>query len=120
MPSITRWRVGKYTYLNESVLFWDPVTKHPDSHKTRIGKIDRLTGEPVYLQEYLDKLTAAGHSVEGTRVRKPGYCLMASTEASMKLLWQCLTVCVILERSVEHPERYFAGCRINRVPFWFL
>ena len=68
MPSITRQRVGKYTYLYESVSFWDAEKKRPDNNKTRIGKIDFLTGEPVYSQGYLDKLASEGKSVSGMRL----------------------------------------------------
>jgi len=60
--------MGKYTYLNVSESFWDPAKKRPDNDKVRIGKIDLQTGEPVYKQEYLDKLAAAGVSIEGMRV----------------------------------------------------
>jgi len=68
MASITKQRMGKYTYLNVSVSFWDPEKKRPDNEKVRIGKIDLHSGEPVYKQEYLDKLVAAGESIEGMRV----------------------------------------------------
>jgi len=67
MPSITSQRVGKYTYLYESESFWDPVKKRPDNNKVRIGKIDLLTGEPVYDRGYLDKLASRGEPVEGLR-----------------------------------------------------
>ncbi|MCL1908368.1 MAG: transposase [Holophagaceae bacterium] len=68
MASITLQRVGKYTYLYESVSYWDRLKKRPDNHKTRIGKIDLVTGEPVYAQEYLDRLASSGKSVEGLGV----------------------------------------------------
>jgi len=44
------------------------VKKRPDNHKTKIGKIDLLTNEPVYTQEYLDRLSASGASIEGMRL----------------------------------------------------
>ena len=68
MASITPQRIGKYTYLYMSDSFWDPVKKRPDNKKKRIGKIDLETGEPVYVQEYLDKLAAEGQSTEGMRL----------------------------------------------------
>jgi len=71
MASITKQRQGKYTYLSESVSFWDHVNKRPDNTKVRIGKIDLATGEPVYKQEYLDRLAAAGEPTEGMRVWDP-------------------------------------------------
>ena len=67
VSSITKQSVGKYTYLYESESYWDPVKKRPDNNKVRIGKIDLLTGMPVYDQEYLDKLASLGKSVEGMR-----------------------------------------------------
>ena len=72
MASITLQRVGKYTYLYESVSYWDCLKKRPDNHKTRIGKIDLSTGEPVYTQEYLDRLASDGKSVGGLGVRGKG------------------------------------------------
>ena len=68
MASITKQNVGKYTYLYESVSFWDPVKKRPDNDKKRIGKIDIETGEPVYVQEYIDKLASEGQSTEGMKI----------------------------------------------------
>ena len=68
MSSITRQNIGKYTYIYESESYWDTTNKRPDNNKTRIGKIDRRTGEPVYVQEYLDRLAARGESTEGMRL----------------------------------------------------
>ena len=68
MSSITRQHVGKYTYLYESESYWDSENKRPDNNKTRIGKIDLLTGEPVYSQEYLDKLSSGGVSTAGMKL----------------------------------------------------
>jgi hypothetical protein len=47
MSSITKQRLGKYTYLCESESFWDAEKRRPDNKKVRIGKIDNMTGEPV-------------------------------------------------------------------------
>jgi len=68
VSSITRQNIGKYTYIYESESYWDTTNKRPDNNKTRIGKIDRRTGEPVYVQEYLDRLAARGESTEGMRL----------------------------------------------------
>ena len=68
MPSITEQHIGKYTYLNLSESFWDADKKRPDNKKIRIGKIDRLTGEPVYTKDYLDRLIADGKSIDGMRL----------------------------------------------------
>lgn len=68
MSSITKQRVGKYTYLYESESFWDAEKKRPDNKKTLIGKIDILSGESVYIKEYLDKLASMGESVAGMRL----------------------------------------------------
>ena len=65
MSSITKQRVGKHTYLYESVSYWDADKKRPDNNKVGIGKIDNLSGKPVYTQEYLDKLAAQGISIIG-------------------------------------------------------
>jgi len=68
MSSVTQQRIGKYTYLYESESFWDPVKKRPDNNKIRIGKIELLTGEPVYTQAYLDKLRSLGKPIDGMRL----------------------------------------------------
>jgi hypothetical protein len=68
LSSITKQRVGKYTYLYESESFWDAKKKRPDNKKTRIGKIDVLTGKPVYTQEYLDKLASIGQPTANMRL----------------------------------------------------
>jgi hypothetical protein len=65
VSSITKQRIGKYTYLDLSESYWNSEKQRPDNNKTRIGKIDLLTGKPVYKQEYLDKLVAEGKSTEG-------------------------------------------------------
>ena len=67
MASITKQKLGKYTYLYESESFWDKKNKRPDK-KVKIGKIDLLSGEPVYKQDYLDKLAASGKSIAGMRL----------------------------------------------------
>lgn len=68
MASVTKQNIGKYTYLYESESFWDKKNKRPDNNKVKIGKIDLLSGEPVYKQEYLDKLVASGESIAGMRL----------------------------------------------------
>jgi len=68
MSSITRQRQGKYVYLDESESFWDRDKKKPRNRKTRIGKIDLLSGEPVYKKEYIDRLAAEGKDVGGMRL----------------------------------------------------
>jgi hypothetical protein len=68
VSSITKQHVGIYTYLYESESFWDAEKKRPDNKKTRIGKIDILTGKPVYTQEYLDKVASTGQSTANMRL----------------------------------------------------
>ena len=55
MASITKQRIGKYTYLYESTSFRDEQGR-PRNKKVKIGKIDQDTGEPVYTPEYALKL----------------------------------------------------------------
>lgn len=68
MASITKQRVGKYTYLYESTSYRDEKGR-PRNDKVRIGKIEPNTGETIFLPEYLDHTSASGTPVE---VRKPG------------------------------------------------
>jgi len=59
--------MGKYTYLYESESYRDYENKRPNNDKESIGKIDLVTGELVYRQEYLCKLVSAGKSITGMR-----------------------------------------------------
>lgn len=63
MTSITRQRIGKRTYLYESVSFRDANGK-PRNKKTSIGKIEPITGRVIYKQAYLDRMADAGSPVE--------------------------------------------------------
>jgi len=67
-PKITRQRQGKYTYLYESVPFWNKEKKYPDNDKDSIGKVDPLTGEDMYKPGYLAKLKSQGVETRGMRV----------------------------------------------------
>ena len=55
MSSIVRNKVGKYTYIYESKSYRDE-NGNPQTNKTKIGKIDLVTGQPVYLPEYLERV----------------------------------------------------------------
>jgi transposase len=62
MPSITKQRQGKYTYLYESTSYRDEQGR-PRNHKVKIGKLAPGTGKPVYTEEYLDRMRQAGTPV---------------------------------------------------------
>lgn len=62
MTSITRQRIGKRTYLYESISFRNANGK-PRNKKTPIGKMDPITGQVLYKQDYLDRMAAAGSPV---------------------------------------------------------
>jgi transposase len=55
MASITKQRIGKYTYLYESTSFRD-ARGRPRNTKVKIGKIIPGTGETVYTEEYALKI----------------------------------------------------------------
>ncbi len=55
MSSIVRNKVGNNVYLYESVSYRDKDGK-PQTRKTSIGKIDPVTGDPIYKSEYLDRV----------------------------------------------------------------
>lgn len=63
MTCISRQTVGKYTYLYESVSFRDQNGR-PRNKKVSIGKIDPVTGKPVFKKEYLERMAAAGTPIE--------------------------------------------------------
>jgi transposase len=75
MASITTQKVGGQTYLYESISYWDKTKKRPRNTKIAIGKLDPVTREPIYKQEYIDRMVAAGtpvklpHQVSKTKYR---------------------------------------------------
>lgn len=68
LPSITKQRMGRYTYLYESTSFWDSESKYPDNHKKIVGRIDPDTGEECFTQEYLDRLKREGRPTGDMKV----------------------------------------------------
>ena len=66
VPSITKQRIGKYTYLYESVSYRDDLGR-PRNYKTKIGKIDPDTGETIYSSGYLARNPAVNTKSD------PGY-----------------------------------------------
>jgi len=68
MASVTKQRIGKYTYLYESVSYRDELGR-PRNKKDKIGKIDPYTGKTIYTPEYCKRTGCApvqfnGHSSE--------------------------------------------------------
>jgi len=63
MSSIIRLKVGNYIYLYESVSFRNADGK-PRNKRTPIGKIDPVTGKPVYKPEYLERMAENGTPIE--------------------------------------------------------
>ena len=59
MSSISRQRVGKHTYLYESVSYRDEKGQ-PRNHRKPVGKINSITGECVYKPEYIDLMATRG------------------------------------------------------------
>ena len=65
MPSITKQRIGKYTYLYESVSYRDDLGR-PRNYKTKIGKIDPDTGVTIYSADYLTRNPAVNTKPDPT------------------------------------------------------
>jgi transposase len=63
MASITKQRVGKYTYLYESISFRDEWGR-PRNKKTKIGKIEPASGERIYTQEYMKRTPGLAQTPE--------------------------------------------------------
>ena len=62
MSSIVKSKIGNNTYMYESVSFRNKEGL-PRNKRTIIGKIDPITGEPVYKPEYLERMAAEGTPV---------------------------------------------------------
>ena len=54
LASITKQRIGKYTYLYESTSYRNEQGK-PRNKKAKIGKIDPITNEIIFTKEYLSR-----------------------------------------------------------------
>ena len=62
MSSIVRQKVGNKLYLYESTSFRNAEGK-PRNNRVLIGKVDPVTGNPVYKPEYLQRMAANGSPV---------------------------------------------------------
>ena len=67
MSSIVKQKVGKHVYLYESVSFRDQQGR-PRNHKTPVGKINHVTGEPAYKPEYIDLMAKKGTPLDVPKV----------------------------------------------------
>jgi transposase len=62
MSSIVRQKVGKHVYLYESISYRDAKGK-PRNKRYPVGKIDPVTGNPIYKPEYLERMAGTGRPV---------------------------------------------------------
>ena len=70
MASIVRQKVGGKVYLYESISYRNKDGK-PRNTRRPIGKIDPVTGQPVYKPEYLDRMAADGRPIIAMPVTFP-------------------------------------------------
>jgi hypothetical protein len=59
VSSIVRYKNGKHVYLYDSVSYRDKKGK-PQNKRTLVGKIDNESGQPVYKQEYIERMAQQG------------------------------------------------------------
>ena len=96
MPSITKQRIGKYTYLYESESYRDDLGR-PRNYKTKIGKIDPDTGETIYSADYLARNPAVN--------TKPNPTSLPTRDVPAKIK--------------EYAEQFFDSIKAFGV-YWFL
>jgi transposase len=70
MSSIIRVKVGKYTYLYESESYRNE-NGEPRNKRKIIGKVDPVTGEYIFKQEYLDRMSTDGKPIETQPIERP-------------------------------------------------
>ena len=70
MSSVVQVKVGKYTYLYESVSYRDE-NGDPRNNRKLIGKIDPNTGQRVFKPEYLERMAAKGIPVKVVSETQP-------------------------------------------------
>lgn len=63
MSSIVRQKVGRHTYLYESVSYRNK-NGEPRNKRMPIGKIDPATGQPAYKPEYLERMADEGRAIK--------------------------------------------------------
>ena len=63
MAYIAQQKVGKHTYLYECVAYRNE-NGQPRNKRKPVGKIDPVTGNPVYKPEYLARMAAEGRPIE--------------------------------------------------------
>ena len=63
MSSIVRQKIGDKIYLYESVSYRNTEGK-PRNKRTLIGKVDSVTGKPVYKPEYLARMAEKGTPID--------------------------------------------------------
>lgn len=68
MSSIVRVPVGKHTYLYESHSYRDADGK-PQNKRHLIGKLDPVTGCPIYKPEYVERMAREGRPVDPSFVQ---------------------------------------------------
>jgi transposase len=62
MSSIVRQKVGKHTYLYESISYRNEQGK-PRCKRTPVGKLDSVTGQPIYKPTYIKRMAAEGKPI---------------------------------------------------------
>lgn len=62
MSFISKMKVGRHTYLYEVTAYRDEQGR-PRNKKHPVGKLDPVTGEPIYKPEYLAKCEAEGNPI---------------------------------------------------------
>ena len=68
LMSITMQRMEQYIYIYESKSYWDKKNKRAENNKNSIGRIDTVTGETLYKQQYIDKLKGEGKPTENMKI----------------------------------------------------
>ena len=69
MASIVKNKVGNHTYLYESESYRDADGK-PQTRKISIGKLDPVTGEPIYKPEYLERVRGTGKQPTTSNIKQ--------------------------------------------------
>jgi hypothetical protein len=69
MSYIIKQKSGNHVYLMECTAFRNKNGK-PDNKRVSIGKIDPLTGSPIYKSEYIEKMRRAGTPIEPSTTQK--------------------------------------------------
>lgn len=111
MSSIVPVKVGKHTYLYESFSYRD-AKGNPQNKRRTVGKLDPVTGRPIYKPEYVERMEKEGTPVDASLLQNVFTAEEISRSSILErgvfyLLHQIASVCGLLDALKESIPRHW-------------